>query len=107
MLAEHCEFETLHYELIRETESGRTKRCKIIAEIATGPGPRSYTEESKRDKTLLSRAKQLEKQQAALLHRKINAKNWTFRLLLVVILNSNYVNNVFEKTTFKLNKCYK
>ena len=27
----------------------------------------------------------------------MNAKNWTFRLLLVVILNSNYLNNVFKK----------
>ena len=37
----------------------------------------------------------------------MNAKNWTFQLLLVVILNSNYLSNVFEKTIFKLNKCYK
>ena len=37
-------------------------------------------------------------------HRKINAKNCTFRLPLVVIFNSKYANNLYEKTIFKLNK---
>ena len=37
-------------------------------------------------------------------HRKINAKNSTFRPLIVVILSSKYVNNLYEKTILKLNK---
>ena len=39
-------------------------------------------------------------------HRKINAKNCTFRQLLVVIFNSKYANNLYEKTIFKLNKMF-